>query len=53
MLCEKIWVSKDNGLVVKRESKVGSEINTVEYKNFKFGNVQIYKPDLTDYEVSQ
>lgn len=50
---EKIWVSKDNGLVVKRESKVGSEINTVEYKNFKFGNVQIYKPDLTDYEVSQ
>lgn len=50
---EKIWVSKENGLVVKRESKVGSEINTVEYKNFKFGNVQIYKPDLTDYEVSQ
>lgn len=50
---EKIWVSKDNGLVVKRESKIGTEMNTVEYKDFKFGNVQIYKPDLTGYEVNQ
>ena len=34
-------------------TRPSAEMNTVEYKDFKFGNVQIYKPDLTGYEVNQ
>ena len=45
----KIWVEKDTGLVIKQESKDGyvTECTGIEVNNVS----EIYKPDLTGYEI--
>ena len=47
----KIWIEKDTGLVVQQQDAKNS---ISEYVNIELNNVtEIYKPDLTGYEVTE
>lgn len=49
---QKTWIDKETGLIIKREYDYSE--TTIEYTNVIMNNLtEIYKPDLTGYEVDQ